>query len=73
MHTVSTDFNQDKLLSVYVLTDFHLLQVGFHAQFRLLFPLFMTWISSYSCEALNQCNRIVAGFHTGFIHNLTAR
>jgi len=40
MHTVSTDFNQDKLLNVYTLTVFHLLHVGFHAPFSPVVPSF---------------------------------
>gem|GEM_PF-3616399 len=72
MHTLSTDFNQAKLPSMFILTIFPLLQDRFHAEFRLLFPLFRSFRAPYSCPSIESNS---AGdfpvFIIGFIHNLT--
>jgi hypothetical protein len=62
MHTVSTAFSQSKLLSVFALCCFGLFHIDFHFGFRLLFPLSMNLLCSYSCEALKQIHRKLSRF-----------
>jgi hypothetical protein len=54
MHTLSTEFNQSKLLSVFILLFFPLLQDAFHANFRFLFPLFTLLRNPYSCPSIER-------------------
>jgi hypothetical protein len=72
MHTLSTEFNRGKLLSMFILTLFPLLQDSFHEYFRFLFSLFMSSRTPYSCPSIERnFSRDLSGFHNGFIHNLT--
>jgi hypothetical protein len=54
MHTLSTEFNQAKLLSMFIVAVFPLLHDLFHAVFRFLFPLFMAFHSPYSCPSIER-------------------
>jgi hypothetical protein len=73
MHTVSTDFNLDKLLSMFVLAVFPLFQNSFHAWFRFLFPLFRPPRYPYSCPSIERNSAgIIPVSYNGFKHNLTA-
>ena len=67
MHNLSTEFNQPKLLSMFIVAVFSLLQAGLHVCFRFLFPLFRLLRSSYSCPSIERnTSRIHSGFHNGF-------
>ena len=54
IHTLSTEFNQGKLLSMFILAVFPLLQDSFHAEFRFLFSLFRGFRAPYSCPSIER-------------------
>jgi hypothetical protein len=54
MHTLSTEFNQGKLLSMFILPIFPLQQDGFHRKFRFLFPLFTAFRCSYCVPSIER-------------------
>jgi len=64
MHTLSTDINQRKLLSMFIVTLFPLLQDGLHELFRFLFSLFSSSRYPYSCPSIE---RNLAGSYPAFI------
>ncbi len=66
MHTLSTDFNQAQVTLYVHSVVFPFVTRWFHAQFRLLFPLFMTLrLAPYSCASIE---RNAAGVVPVFIH-----